>query len=92
MNTTNEVNPYEPPKVQSSSPPTCNFCGKSPRVGSLVQAPEQDVYICASCARVASRTIKSHETPSWTLSLKLIFGMVLFLFGVTALLITSLLR
>jgi len=57
---TNEVNPYEPPKTDER-PPVCNFCGKSPGDGSLVRAPKEDVYICASCARDVSYTVEADE-------------------------------
>jgi hypothetical protein len=57
-------NPYESPNAASNGDeaPTCTFCGKTPEDGSLVQAPGRDVYICASCARIASGTIEVHET------------------------------
>jgi hypothetical protein len=64
VDTTDPPNPYEAPKAvpDQRDSPACNFCGESPERGSLVQAPEQDVFICASCARIASPTIESHET------------------------------
>lgn len=62
-----DPNPHLPSKPAGESARTiaCSFCGKSPTDGPLVQAPNQDVYICRRCARIAGREIDGSRQPSW---------------------------
>ena len=75
-----DANPYESPKSQdvSTLSVVCNFCGKSTPNAVLVQAPGQQVYICACCARIAGSEIERHKATSLPLVfLSLVLGMSL---------------
>lgn len=55
-----DLNPYAPPQALGSETPdaNCSFCGRrAVDVGSLVQSPRGDSYICLSCAQMITEML-----------------------------------
>jgi hypothetical protein len=62
--TSDPANPYSPPLIQSQAgrEVICNFCGQ-PKTNALIQAPNQDIFICVDCIKIAGDVLHLHT--SW---------------------------
>ena len=63
-NPSDNPNPYRPPLAESKPgrEVACNFCGRLSK-DTLVQAPNQEIFICHDCIKTASDLVHVHT--SW---------------------------